>query len=277
MKFEISNPDFMKEFKKNKTKSIVPRSIIQYKNVHWYVKIKDEKAKYKEILASKIAHQLGLNTVEIIEVNEDDIDFIKKIDTVIENILTVNKATHKNTYLVRMAQSYAEDNLSIKNIDEAVASELVFSLWIRRRDAHFDNRWIINNIPVFFDFHAAFDSKEDVNKFFQNGQRENGKYRDCGYAGCWRVKIGEYTEETIKEIKKAAKALQISYHLIKDSNNFDAQLNKYCKKIEQYDIEKLFNDFDDEFNIKQLLIKTKETIKKDCDILRGIIKKDYKY
>lgn len=271
-KFKKSNEkffsDFEVEFKKNRTKSILLKSIIQYKDVHWYVKTKNEKAKYKELLASKIAYQLGLNAVDIIEINEDDIKSIKNIN----NVKLENEANHKNTYLVRLAQSYTKDNLPIKDLNEAVASELVFSLWIRRRDTHLDNRWVIDGVPVFFDFHAAF-GKKDVSKFFKNGQKENGEYRDWGYAGCWRIKKGKYTIETLKEIKEA-KNLRISYHLIEDWVKFEAQLNAYCKKIEQYDIEKPFNeikDFDDKLNIKQLLIETKKTIQEDCKTLKKIL------
>ena len=218
------------------------------------------------MLASIIAYQLGLNTVSIIEINKTDFNLIKSID----DIKLEDEADSENTYLVRLAQSYKKETLPIKNLDEAVASELIFSLWIRKRDTHIDNKIFINGIPIFFDFDVAFDiNKKDVNKFFENKKRKNGKYRDWGFAGCWSVT----TKKTLEEIR-IAKNEKICYHLIENLDNFQEQLDKYCKKIKHYNIEKAFDKIKDTeglLEIKQFLIENKKTISEDCEILKNIL------
>lgn len=262
---EIFISKFNNELAKNKTKSIILKSIIQHKNVHWYIKTKDKEKKYKEILASIIARQLRLNTVNIIEINEADFNSIKSID----GVKLENGADSENTYLIRLVQSYNEEDIPIKNLDEAMASELVFSLWIRKRDTHADNKVFINNIPVFFDFNVAF-GKKDVNKFFENGKMKNGKYKNWGYAGCWCI----ITKKTLEEIKNA-KDEKICYHLIKNIDNFQEQLDRYCKKIKQCDIKEIFNkirNIDNQSKIEQFLVETQMTISEDCEVLKNILK-----
>src|SRR5262249_37808353 len=60
-------------------------------------------------------------------------------------------------FLVRVAEKYGTDELPCRTVDSATAGELVFSLWVRRRDAHAENRgYNPDGIPVFFDFDLAF-------------------------------------------------------------------------------------------------------------------------
>lgn len=267
VKFKKADETFLSKHNNEFGENKILKSIVQHRDVHWYIKTKNKEKKHKEILASIIARQLGFNTVNIIEINDADFDSIKSID----GIKLKDKADSKNTYLIRLVQSYKKEDIPIKNLDEAVASELIFSLWIRKRDTHADNKVFINNIPVFFDFNIAFDiNKKDVNKFFENGKDENGEYKNWGYAGCWRIT----TKKTLEEIK-IAKNEKICYHLIENLDNFQEQLNKYCKKIEQYNIEKQFNEiknFDKKALIKQLLIESQKTIQEDCEILKKILR-----
>lgn len=125
-----------------------------------------------------------------------------------------------NTFLVRLAHSYSSEELPCKTIEEAVATELVYSIWIRRRDAHIDNRTYVKGIPIFFDFHIAFLGESDlvdINVFFSQTQ-------DHGRAGLWRVKVwtdflGQFTG-TINPIEIGA------YHFVNDLNSFYQYVNK---------------------------------------------------
>ncbi len=86
--------------------------------------------------------------------------------------------------LVRVGQTSAVDGLPIRDLDEAIASELAFSLWTRRRDAGAWNRVYLEGVPVFFDHHIAFGTEDDhrsLDGFFKRGS--NG-----GYARQWRLK-----------------------------------------------------------------------------------------
>ena len=53
-----------------------------------------------------------------------------------------------DTWLIRLAQDCSIKDLPIKDLTRAIAGELVFSLWIRRRDAHFSNRALVDGFGV---------------------------------------------------------------------------------------------------------------------------------
>lgn len=86
-------------------------------------------------------------------------------------------------FIVREASGYIVGELPCKGLDEAIAAELVFSLWIRRRDVHNENHsFTCDGLPVFFDFDVAFVAEgtgEGIEEFFSRADR--------GYAGSWRV------------------------------------------------------------------------------------------
>jgi hypothetical protein len=67
--------------------------------------------------------------------------------------------------------------------DSAMAIELVYSMWIRRRDAHSFNRSNVGGLPVFFDHGAAFHAEREsrsIEGFFRSGDNP-------GCAGLWRM------------------------------------------------------------------------------------------
>jgi hypothetical protein len=88
------------------------------------------------------------------------------------------------TIIVRPIQEYGLDELTLKDLDEAVASELVLSLCIRRRDTHAGNKGYVDGVPVFFDHHIAFDEYGDVVQTAEQFFAENG---DGGYASKWAL------------------------------------------------------------------------------------------
>jgi hypothetical protein len=92
-------------------------------------------------------------------------------------------ASSDNSALVRLAQSYSVRELPQRDLDSAVAGELVFSLWVRRRDPDVWNRTYVEpGIPVFYDLTASLDDDPalvDAREFFARNV--------YGYGGSWRV------------------------------------------------------------------------------------------
>lgn len=121
-----------------------------------------------------------------------------------------------NTFLVRLGGSYPIDDLPCQTVEKAVATELVYSTWIRRRDTHADNRVYVNGIPVFFDHHVAFlgePEQANIATFF------NPQPASYGHAGAWRIKERQDTMTTL-EARTGNKA----HHYVKDQNSFKRQI-----------------------------------------------------
>jgi len=154
------------------------------------------------------------NIAEVILLNDQQLEEIKQFVYPGE-LFTVN-----NTFLVRLAHSYSPRALLCKTLEEAVATELVYSLWIRRRDAHIDNRTYIKGIPIFFDFHIAFLGESDladINVFFSQTQ-------DHGRAGLWRVKVWK---DFLAKFTGAINPIEIgAYHFVNDLNSFYQHVEK---------------------------------------------------
>lgn len=134
-------------------------------------------------------------------------------------------STLENTFLVRLAGSYLKDELLHKTQEEAVAAELVFSTWIRRRDAHVDNRVYIEGIPIFYDHGVAFLREPDrahITIFFKANN-------DYGHASFWRVKevAGMMTTKQARAVDKSVKG---AYHYVNDMESF----KKRVKVMEKY-------------------------------------------
>lgn len=125
-----------------------------------------------------------------------------------------------NTFLVRLAHSYSLEELPCKTIEEAVATELIYSIWIRRRDTHIDNRAYVKGIPIFFDFHIAFlgeSDLDDINVFFSQTQ-------DHGRAGLWRVKVWK---DFLAQFTGALNPIEIgAYHYVNDLASFYQYIEK---------------------------------------------------
>lgn len=209
------------------------------------------------------------NISEVKTLNEQELENIKQFSSNNEYFNT------NNTILVRLAHSYSIEELPCKTLEEAVASELVYSVWIRRRDAHIDNRVYFNGIPLFFDFHVAFLGEQnlsDINTFFS--QKD-----DYGRAGLWRVKIwGDFLEHFTGAIHPNALG---SFHFINDWDSFYGQIQKVkttLKERAKNQIEgsvraaKFSNDR--EVEIINFLKKNLETLDNDIAKMLEIIKQD---
>lgn len=121
-----------------------------------------------------------------------------------------------NTFLVRLGGSYSIEELSCKTLDQAVATELVYSTWIRRRDTHANNCVYTEGIPIFFDHQTAFLGQSelaDISTFFSEPATE-------GHACNWRVRETQGDKTTIK-----ARQGNIDHHYINSLETFRKQIN----------------------------------------------------
>ena len=139
-----------------------------------------------------------------------------------------------NAVIVRIAQQYESDDLPIKALDEAVAAELVFSMWIRRRDTHAFNRVYVDGVPVFFDHHIAFGMVEPMNRsprwFFRGGP-------DGGYVSRWRVTSTDDSPAIhTLAIRHFNKETNHAVHPVDDVAGFPARLMEWSDRIGDRDL-----------------------------------------
>lgn len=175
----------------------------------------EEKRDYLEyLLGNKFA-----NIAEVKLLNPDEHNEIKSLSG------RGDESTPSNTYLVRLAGSYILEELPCKTLEEAVAAELVYSTWIRRRDTHVDNRVYVDGIPIFFDHHIAFDAEgvQNAETFFTTG----GSY---GHADRWRVKSTTEPMATLKA-RGVDRNVAGAHHYVNDMEEFKIQLDKKAKKL----------------------------------------------
>lgn len=154
------------------------------------------------------------NVTEVKLLNEQELENIKQFANQQETF-NIN-----NTFLVRLAHSYSLEELPCKILEEAVATELVYSTWIRRRDAHVENRVYVKGIPLFYDYHVAFLGEQnlaDINIFFAQTD-------DYGRAGRWKVKLlNDYLTQLTRGINKAELG---AYHFVNDLKSFYGYVEK---------------------------------------------------
>ncbi len=160
----------------NQLGTVVP-NLVRWKEQFWLAKV-PHCAPWAEMLSYRLAKD-WLNVAAIASPNDvDDANWV-------DSGQAFDALAFRDRVLVRVAQDYAEGDLLVKDHDEAMAGELVFSTWIRRRDAHPLNRAYVAGIPIFFDHHIAYGNcGETINlpieTFFRYGV-------DAGHAGRWRL------------------------------------------------------------------------------------------
>lgn len=143
----------------------------------WFVKSAPQSANAagRELLAYLLGKD-WLNIAEVRRLQPGHLNAIKKWGADLPS-----GASPDNTYLVRLGFDYSWFSLPIKSPDSASAAEIVFSLWIRRRDAHSYNRVYVGGTPVFFDHLSSLLAEPglvNLDTFFACGP-------DAGYAGWW--------------------------------------------------------------------------------------------
>jgi hypothetical protein len=148
--------------------------VISFGGKTWLIKSKpdDPELKNRELLAFLLGGS-WLNIPEVRLLSSEEFQALSK-----KTLELGDNASEQNTYLVRLVQDYGISELPVQSFDSAVASEIAFSAWILRRDAHAANRAFVRGIPMFFDFHIAFGF--EVGDFFKEGP-------DGGYVGNWRL------------------------------------------------------------------------------------------
>jgi hypothetical protein len=117
----------------------------------------------------------------------------------------------------------------VHDLDDALARELVFSLWIRRRDAHAWNRVYVAGVPVFFDSHIAFGVEPNhvpLDGFFEMGC-------DDGYAGRWRTRVLGQDETPTTNGERALPQGEAA-HRVRDLVAFDRYLGHAAQRIGEF-------------------------------------------
>lgn len=185
-----------------------PFRIVSNGSKNWVLKHNNNPDSEKRDLLGYLLAKNFANVVEVKLLPAADLQEIKQF------ALPQEAFALNNTFLVKLAHSYRANELNCKSLEEAVAMELVYSVWIRRRDAHVDNRVYVDGIPVFYDYHVAFLGEPDladINVFFS-------QLSDYGRAGRWRVKLlGDFLTQLTRGINKNQLG---AYHYVTDLNSF---------------------------------------------------------
>ncbi len=243
--------------------------IISFKGKYWYVKTINDNSKKKNF--DLLSYKLGkgwLNTPEVMLLTDSQRRILsKKLFGEEENI-----------YLIRLAQDYSAKDLPIKNFTEAIASEIVFSIWIMRRDAHNSNRTIINGkIPIFFDMEVGFrrlDKKNEVmyDRFFQGG-------KDHGYVANWRLYyLNGLDHIHIKKLREMEFNKPLTLHPIESTEKFWRSVEFFRNKIENFSNDHLMElvyqsglDGDTALKVHQRLIYSKNRLGESINHIKPIL------
>lgn len=194
----------------------VKEKVVKDGSIFWYVKMSyNENIKKRE----KLAYLLGspwtnISTVE--DINDIELEQLTRLE-----IVTPGSKRAKDIYLVCLAQNYSIADLPQKDLTNATARELVFSLLVRRRDAHKDNRVYISGVPISFDYHVAF---------LQEGEAlrtEDGFY--SREPKDWRVKVTEQTVST--QSVRSLSANDIYTHFVNDVEVYKQEVQNFCEVI----------------------------------------------
>lgn len=271
-KFTLPNKYLLKRWEselKNHDGHSKTEKIIMCDGKHFIIKYGDKKREF-------LAYLLGKDLVNIAEVKpilENEILEIQKLGIPLEN-----NTNSINTYLVRLVQDYSVSELPIKKLDEAVAGELIFSTWIRRRDAHAFNRGYIQDIPVFFDSHIAISGEpglRNIDIFFDKTQTHPG------YAGVWHVEEVK-TNKEVKTLLTRERQDWGGLHLVYSINNFKKAIKSFIKKIKfdrcdwkELAIQAGFEE-NEAGNIAQFLEESRYSLDNDSKLMLDIVLKENK-
>lgn len=136
-------------------------------------------------------------------------------------------ATDAQGPLIRVGQTLTLNELPIRDLDEAIASELAYSVWVRRRDPSYWNRVYVDGVPVFFDHHIAFGTEHDhrsLDGFLSPGP-------DGGYAGQWRLRtLGQSGVPTT--MGERALPRHIAVHRVRKPEDFWRHLDRTVRRIQ---------------------------------------------
>jgi hypothetical protein len=196
--------------------------LVSYRGQSWFVKSKSVNDKKRHLLAYYLGNQLA-NVGEVKGLDREEFTVLRN-----NGVDLPPDANWRNTYLVRFAQESTSDELPKATLDSAIASELVFSMWIRRRDAHSFNRSVVAGTTVFYDHGTAFlgaPALGSIDDFFRTGP-------DPGYAGLWRLRLTPVHEISTLSLRRKEREQfaerggdSYNYLLIIDRIRFVAELD----------------------------------------------------
>ncbi len=135
---------------------------------------------------------------------------------------------------VRIAQQYTPGELPITDLDAAVAAELVFSLWIRRRDTHAFNSVFVAGIPVFFDHHIAFAIEEPENRDLAGFFKDRGP----GGSACrWRVvPVPASMPMVTRAMRRVNHETGYAIHGVRSPRSFREAVDEWVARIRSWDL-----------------------------------------
>lgn len=219
----VSNEELelFKPFVRLKEESNIGDVLVKGDGKIWYLNkignvdlLRTQRARFVYLLSQPFA-----NVAEIQILTEEAAQALRKIG--------FNEASSQ-CFIIREASSYARGELLCKSLDEAMAAELVFSLWIRRRDAHNENRsFTCDGLPVFFDFDVAFSSfgfGEKLEEFFGRN--------DPGYPGQWKLFEVHETDLPITTFYSKKNGRQNSVLPVKSIGEFKNHCNRVARLIQ---------------------------------------------
>lgn len=248
---------------------LLPR-VIKDQDKFWFVKYKP--GTHDQEKRDLLAYLLGKSVCNVSEVKLlSDSEHAE-----IKTKLNLDEGSNKNnTFLVRLAGSYSLSELPNQTIEKAVATELIYSIWIRRRDTHALNRVYLDGIPIFFDHETAFLADPQwahSTMFFRDT-------RDYGHPGYWRIKTMPLSEKM--ETMKARNTPNINdraHHYVYDIEEFKKEIpqaEELIKKLASSDLKQTivdagFNQGDAE-HIDNFLKNNLVTLSNDIEQMKEII------
>ncbi len=244
--------------------------VIKDRDKYWFVKYKPGTRDQEK--RDLLAYLLGKSICNVSEVKLlSDSEHAE-----IKTKLNLDEGSNiNNTFLVRLAGSYSLSELPNQTIEKAVATELVYSIWIRRRDTHALNRVYVDGIPIFFDHETAFLAEPrwaHSTMFF----RDNPDY---GHPGYWRIKKLSSSEkmETMKA-RSTPNPNDRAHHYVYNLGEFKKEIvkaeesvkNLTSSNLKQTIIEAGFNQAEAD-HIDNFLKNNLFTLSNDIEQMKEII------
>lgn len=180
----------------------------------WYFKteVNSPDGLHRDLLGFILGSQIA-NVAEVKVINNQEFDELKALLSITDEFNPMRFS------LIRVAGSYSLNELIWKTAEEAVAAELLFSIWTRRRDAHVRNRVYLDGIPIFYDHGVAFLVDHEKHKaHITVFSREASDYGQPSY---WRIKLiaGKMTTTQARIVNSAD-------HYVNDLGKFKEALGR---------------------------------------------------
>jgi hypothetical protein len=243
--------------------SITPH-LIRWNGQLWFAKV-PHGPQWRE----KLGYQLGASWLNIAQVAYAD----EAVDaTWFWPRRRFDPAESADRILVRIAQDHPLSDLPVRNHDDAMARELVFSTWIRRRDAHAVNRAYIDGIPIFFDHHIAFDGEPEnrpIATFLRAGP-------DAGHAGRWRLGQLQKSESPTTKGERLVSEGEFAIHRIRDIVVLKRHVHHAVRQIKGFKDSDIRHHLerarvDNVSQIGALLTSTRDQLEPDFEKVLGVL------